>query len=70
MASKTISLSEEAYNIIKSWKDEGDSFSSVILKLAKKQDLLEHAGILSEERGNELQDHVERLRDRSKQRYQ
>ena len=70
MVSKTISLSEEAYNILKSWKDEDDSFSSGILKLSKKQDLLKHAGILSEERGEAVLDHVERLRDRSKQRYQ
>ena len=70
MVSKTISLSEEAYNILKSWKDEDDSFSSGILKLSKKQDLLKHAAILSEERGEAVRDHVERLRDRSKQRYQ
>ena len=47
MATKTISITEDAYEILKSWKDENESFSQVITKFGAKNNLLKFAGILS-----------------------
>ena len=69
MGTKTISISEEAYEILKSWKGERDSFSSVILKLSKKQNLLKYSGIISEKRGEELRSSIEYSRKKSRERY-
>lgn len=69
MATKTISITEEAYEVLKSWKGERDSFSSVILKLSKKQDLLKYSGILTDDRAKELKESVAELRKRSRKRY-
>lgn len=69
MATKTISITEEAYEVLKSWKGERDSFSSVILKLSKKQDLLKYSGILTDDRAKELKESVAELRKRSRKKY-
>jgi predicted CopG family antitoxin len=48
MASKTISLDEEAYTRLKQEKQENESFSDVVKRLTrpiKKKSLLEFAGI-------------------------
>lgn len=69
MGTKTISITEEAYDVLKSWKEDRDSFSSVILKLGKKQDLLKFAGFLSDKRAKELKESISESRKRSRDRY-
>ena len=65
MASKTVSLSEEAYARLKKWKkSDGESFSSVILRvLPKSRDiskLLEESDTyLSEEEAEKLKKDIE-----------
>lgn len=44
MGSKTISLSEEAYERLKSRKHEGESFSDVVNRLASERPLLDIVG--------------------------
>ncbi len=50
MGTKTISIREEVYDILKSLKRENESFSDVIEKLAKrrKSDLMEYFGVLKD----------------------
>ncbi len=44
---KTITVSQEAYRILKAHKAGDESFSDVILRLTKRRKLTDFAGILS-----------------------
>ena len=68
MATKTISLDEEAYERLRAHKREGESFSDVVKRLAGERSWTEVAGILSDEESEELEDIVEAGRDRSRER--
>ncbi|MEM2131412.1 MAG: antitoxin VapB family protein [Candidatus Woesearchaeota archaeon] len=47
---KVISLSDDAYELLKSLKDKGESFSEVVRKIAnRKKHLYEFAGILKDQ---------------------
>ncbi|MFT4308734.1 MAG: antitoxin VapB family protein [Candidatus Woesearchaeota archaeon] len=65
MATKTISISEDAYAILASRKKPGESFSDVIRKFGKGA-LSNLAGILSEKEGAELVERVRLSRERSR----
>ncbi len=47
MASKTISITKEAYDRLKARKGPDESFSDVILRLTERRPLAEYAGMLS-----------------------
>jgi predicted CopG family antitoxin len=68
MATKTISITEETYNMLASWKKENESFSDVIKRLGAKPSLTSFAGILSETRAKELEASIEEGRARSRRR--
>jgi predicted CopG family antitoxin len=56
MATKTISITEEAYGRLKAWKEGKDSFSDVINKLAdKKVKWTDLAGLLTDKEADELE---------------
>ncbi len=60
---KVISLSDDAYEILKRQKTEGESFSQVIRRLNKKKvDFTEFCGIISEKRSKEIEKNI--IRDR------
>jgi len=66
MASKTISLSEEAYEQLKSKKQKGESFSTVIKRLVKKRPLTAFAGAwrdLEEEKITEIKNILKREKE-------
>ena len=65
MATKRISISEDAYAILKSRKKPGESFSDVIRRIGKGA-LLNLAGILSEKEGAKLVERVRLSRERSR----
>ncbi|TXT54075.1 MAG: hypothetical protein BAJATHORv1_90024 [Candidatus Thorarchaeota archaeon] len=54
MGYKTISLSEEAYAILKKAKRENESFSQVVIRLAQRRTLSDFIGCISEESVSKL----------------
>lgn len=61
--SKSIRLSEEAYERLAAHKCEDETFSDVVLRLAGERSLLELAGILSDEEADALRDAVDERRE-------
>ena len=62
--SKSIRLSDDAYERLKAHKRDDETFSEVVLRLAGERSLLEIAGILSDEEADALRDAVEERRAR------
>jgi len=62
--SKSIRLSDEAYERLAAHKREDETFSEVVLRLAGERSLLELAGILSDEEAETLRDAVDDRRER------
>ncbi len=73
MATKTITITVEAYDRLSSLKGEKDSFSEVIKRITKKSSLLELAGILSEKEAKEMRKNIKKMRkewkDETEERY-
>ena len=68
MATKTISITEEAYERLKMKKEKNESFTDVINKITGRRSLLELAGIFSEEDATKLEKHIKERRVASRQR--
>ncbi len=62
MSTKTISITEEAYDRLDSRKKERESFSEVIKRLTGKRSLTEFAGIFSKEEAAELEKNIRKGR--------
>jgi len=68
MATKTISLDEEAYERLKARKKEGESFSETVKRLAGERSWNEVTGILSEDEAAALEAAIEDGRRKSNER--
>lgn len=69
MATKTISLSEDAYERLRAMKREGESFSDVVRRLTSGVRLTEFHGALSVGTADELEGRIEAARrDRNERR--
>lgn len=62
MGYKTISLSEEAYKILKNAKRDRESFSQVVIRLGKKRSLEDFVGCISSESITKLSDALDVFR--------
>ncbi len=62
MATKTISISEEAYNLLKSVKEEKESFTEAIIKIAKKDPLSRLVGVLTDREAEEIRSNIKAMR--------
>jgi len=73
MATKTISIMDDAYELLKSSKARDESFSDVIRKLAtKKNNIMKFAGALSisDNEAKEIKNIIEDLRKGSKRTFE
>ena len=55
MSSKTITVTEDAYEALKYMKSPSESFSEAILRIAKRKPLSSFYGILSKESGKKIE---------------
>ena len=68
MSIKTVSLDEEAYEQLKARKQDGESFSQVVKRLAGERSWSEVVGILSDDEADALADAIDEGRSRSVRR--
>lgn len=68
MATKTISITEEAYVRLKAKKKGNESFSDVINKITNKVNLRDFFGILNKEEADRLEKSVREARALSRKR--
>lgn len=57
MTSKTISVSEDAYELLKKMKLKGESFTEAIRRLARRRRLADCAGLWSDVSEKEMEDY-------------
>jgi len=62
--SKSIRLSEEAYERLAAHKRDDETFSEVVLRLAGERSLLDLAGVLTDEEARALRGAVDERRER------
>jgi predicted CopG family antitoxin len=65
---KNISISEEAYERLAALKKPNESFTEVVNRLTRKRSILELAGTLTENEGNEIRGEIAGLRRASSDR--
>ena len=62
MATKNISITEEAYLRLASLRRGKESFSEIINRLTNKRRLLDFAGVLSKESADRIDEHIRERR--------
>lgn len=65
MATKTISITEEAYERLQARKKGGESFTEVINRITGKSSLLDYAGLLSAKEAKTLEEKIMANRKKS-----
>ncbi|AGB38960.1 antitoxin VapB family protein [Natronococcus occultus] len=65
---RNVRLTEEAYQRLKSRKQEGESFSDTVERIAGERSLLDLAGILSDEEAEEMRDAIDERETQSRER--
>lgn len=68
MATKTLTITEDAYERLAIHKEKNDSFSDVIVKHFPKHSLSELIGILTHKEAEELRAHIKERRKASRER--
>jgi len=68
MGTKNISISDEAYQMLKTLKKSGESFTDVIERMTRRSSVLELAGVLSKREVAAVEKHVREIRKQSSRR--
>ena len=68
MSTKTITITDEAYNRLKSTKSEDESFTDAIMKLTKKNPLDALTGILSKDAADDVMAGIAKSRQKTNER--
>lgn len=68
MATKCITVTNEAYERLAAYKEPYESFSDVITKLTRSSSLLDLVGVLSHDDAKKLRSHVADVRKRFRER--
>ena len=68
MATKSITITEDAYEYLAADKKENESFSDVLIRTFKKSSLGELIGILTKEEANDMKRHIAERRKSSRAR--
>lgn len=63
MTSKTISVSEDAYELLKKMKLKDESFTETIRRLAKRRKLTTCAGLWNDVTDEEMEDYLTAIND-------
>ena len=63
---RNIRLTEDAYQRLKSRKQEGESFSDTVERIAGERSLLDLAGIISDDEAEKMRDAIREQEDRSR----
>ena len=64
MATKNISITEDAYNRLARLRKGNESFSEIIIGVTGNTNLINFFGIISKENGNKLEKNIELLKSR------
>ena len=67
MPTRTISITEEAYERLKAKKEKNESFTDVINRVTGRRSIMELAGILSKEEGEKLEKYIKERRKASRE---
>ncbi len=62
MATKTLTITTEAYDLLKARKKENESFSKAINRLLKGHTIFDLAGVLTEKQSQELRNRIHERR--------
>lgn len=68
MGTKNIAISDDAYQILRSLKKSGESFTDVIERITRRSSLLDLAGVLSETQAASVEKRVREIRRQSSRR--
>lgn len=68
MPSRTLNVTEEAYDLLAALKQDRESFTDVIKRLAGERSLFDLVGVLDEDQARRLEARVEQGRERSRRR--
>jgi len=63
MATKSVTVKESAYEILKSRKKKDESFSDVIERIARRRPITDLTEVISDEDGEGIAEEVEKARD-------
>ncbi|MEA3201713.1 MAG: hypothetical protein QOE90_3141 [Thermoplasmata archaeon] len=70
MPSRTLNVTQEAYDLLSALKGPNESFTDVIKRLAGERSLLDVVGALDEAQAAKLEARVESARERARKRRQ